>query len=138
MPTQNRSVRGRWKQKAIKSSWGRAQSWCRPSRAWEARVECRWHGKVAWKRNKEEQQNDNQHHKNLQVPLLGVSESKVSKMSYSELEPDFSDFVINSLSTFAPIFSESESESDDSESDFNSVFMNRDIIFFTLYLHSSK
>ena len=137
MPTQNCSACGRWKQKAIKSSCGRAQSWCRPSRAWEARVECRRHGKVGWKRNKEEQQNDNQHHKNLQVPSLGVSESKVSKMSYSELEPDFSDFVINSLSTFAPIFS--ESESDDSESDFNSAFINLDIcIFFALYLHSSK
>ena len=59
-------------------------------------------------------------------------------MSYSESEPD-SNFVINSLSTFAPIFSESESESDDSESDFNSVFMNLDIcIFFTLYLMMIK
>ena len=55
----------------------------------------------------------------------------MSKMSYSESETD-SNFI-NSLSTF------SESESDDSESDFNSVFMNLDIcIFFTLYLHSSK
>ena len=44
-------------------------------------------------------------------------------MSYSESEPDFSNFAINSLSTFAPIFSESKSESE-SESDFNSVFMN--------------
>ena len=59
----------------------------------------------------------------------------MSKMSYSESEPDFS----NSLSTLQPIFSESKSESDDSESDFNSVFMNLDIcVFFTLYLHSSK
>ena len=49
-------------------------------------------------------------------------------MFYSESESDFSNFVINSLSTFAPIFS--ESESDDSESDFNSVFMNLDIYFF--------
>ena len=56
----------------------------------------------------------------------------MSKMSYSESEPD-SNFVINSLSTL------SETESDDSESDFNSVFMSLDIyIFFTLYLHSSK
>ena len=47
----------------------------------------------------------------------------MSKMSYSESEPD-SNFVINSLLTF------SESESDDSESDFNSVFMNLDIYFF--------
>ena len=59
-------------------------------------------------------------------------------MSYSESEPDFN-FVINSASNFDPIFSESKSESDDSESDFSSVFINLDIcIFFTLYLHSSK
>ena len=61
---------------------------------------------------------------------------RMSKMSYSESksEPDFS----NSLSTFAPIFSESKSESD-SESNFNSVFINLGIcIFFILYLHSSK
>ena len=37
------------KAKAIESNQGRAQSWWRPSRAWEATVECRWHGKVAWK-----------------------------------------------------------------------------------------
>ena len=53
-------------------------------------------------------------------------------MSYSESEPDFSSFAINSLSTFPPIFSESESESDDFESDFNSVFMNLDICVFCL------
>ena len=58
-------------------------------------------------------------------------------MSYSELEPDFLNFAINLLSIFAPIFS--ESKSDDSESDFNTIFMNLDIcVFFTLYLHSSK
>ena len=58
----------------------------------------------------------------------------MSKMSYSESEPDFS----NSLSNFVSIFSESKSESD-SESDFNSVFLNLGIcVFFTLYLHSSK
>ena len=39
----------------------------------------------------------------------------MSKMSYSESEPD-SNFVINSLSTFVPTFSESKSES---ESDFS-------------------
>ena len=61
-----------------------------------------------------------------------------SKMSYSESEPDLN-FAINSLSNFDPTFSESKSESDDSESDFSSVFMNLDIcIFFTLYLHFSK
>ena len=60
-------------------------------------------------------------------------------MSYSESELDFSNFVINLASNFDPIFSDSKSESDDSKSDFNSVFMNVDTcIFFALYLHSSK
>ena len=60
-------------------------------------------------------------------------------MFYSESKPDFSNFGINASSTFAPTFSESKSESDDSESDYSSVFINLDIcIFFTLYLHSSK
>ena len=59
-------------------------------------------------------------------------------MSYSESEPDFSNFAINSLSTFAPIFSKSKSESDDSESDFSLVFMNIGNCVFSLYLHSSK
>ena len=55
------------------------------------------------------------------------------------ISPDFSNFAINSLSTLASTFSDYESESDDSESDFNSVFMSLDIcIFFTLCLHSSK
>ena len=48
-------------------------------------------------------------------------------MPYSESEPDFSNFVINSLS--------SKSESDDSESDFNSVFVNLDIYIFWLYIY---
>ena len=51
-------------------------------------------------------------------------------MYYSEPEPDFS----NSSSTFASIFS--ESESDDSESDFNSVFMNLDICVFLPYIYT--
>ena len=38
------------KTKAAKSSQGRAQSWWRLSRAWEARVWCRWQEKVARKR----------------------------------------------------------------------------------------
>ena len=50
-------------------------------------------------------------------------------MSYSESEPDYS-FVINLLSIFF------ESESDDSESDFNSVFMNLDICFFPPYIYT--
>ena len=67
MPTQNHSVRSRWKEKAIKSSWGRAQSWWRPWRAWVARVECRWHGKRPWKTKWRTtlKWNDNKHHKNL-------------------------------------------------------------------------
>ena len=60
-------------------------------------------------------------------------------MTYSESEPDFSNFFINALSTFAPIFSESKSKSDDYESDYSSVFINLDIcIFLALYFHSSK
>ena len=43
-------------------------------------------------------------------------------MPYSESEPDFSNFVTNSLS--------SKSEFDDPESDFSSVFINLDICIF--------
>ena len=58
----------------------------------------------------------------------------MSKISYSESEPNF----FNSSSTFASNFSESKSGSE-SESDFNLMFMNLGIcVFFTLYLHSSK
>ena len=60
-------------------------------------------------------------------------------MSYSESEPDFSNFAINSLLNFDPTFSESisdESESDDSESDFSSVFMNLDICIFLPYIYT--
>ena len=53
-------------------------------------------------------------------------------MSYSESGPG-SNFVINSLSNFDPNFSQSKYESDDSESDFSSVFMNLDICIFTLF-----
>ena len=55
MPAQNRSAHGKnvtqkpGKSKATESSQGRAQSWWRPSRAWEAWVECQWQGKVARK-----------------------------------------------------------------------------------------
>ena len=48
-------------------------------------------------------------------------QKRMSKLTHSESEAD-SNFAINSLSTFAPIFSDSKSESDDSESDFNLVF----------------
>ena len=58
----------------------------------------------------------------------------MSKMSYSESEPDFSNFVINSASTLSPIFSESKSESDDFESDFSSVFINLDVCVFLPYI----
>ena len=56
----------------------------------------------------------------------------MSKMSYSESEPD-SNFIINSLSTFVPTFSESNSES---ESDFSSTFMNLDICVFLPYIYT--
>ena len=56
----------------------------------------------------------------------------MSKMTYSESEPD-SNFVINSLSTFAPIFS--ESKSDQSESDFSSLFINLHICIFWSYIY---
>ena len=60
-------------------------------------------------------------------------------MFYSKSEPDFSNFVVNLLSNFDPTCFESKSESDDSDSDFSSVFMHLNICtFFTLYLHSSK
>ena len=55
MPIQNRSACGKTvtkkpgKSKANESSQGRAQSWWRPSRVWEARVECRWQGEVSRK-----------------------------------------------------------------------------------------
>ena len=51
-------------------------------------------------------------------------------MSYSESEPDFP----NSLSTLASIFSRSKSESD-SESYFNSKFINLDIcvLFYSIF-----
>ena len=55
----------------------------------------------------------------------------MSKIPYSESEPDFSNFAINSLSTFAPIFSESKSESDYSESDFNPMSINVDVYIFS-------
>ena len=59
-------------------------------------------------------------------------------MFYSESlsEPDFSNFDIKSASNFDPTFSESKSESDDSESDFNSVFMNLGICVFLPYIYT--
>ena len=51
-------------------------------------------------------------------------------MSYSESETEFS----NSLSTLTPIFSDSESESDDSKSAFNSVFRIWTFLFFWPYI----
>ena len=49
-------------------------------------------------------------------------------MSYSESEPDFSNLVINSLS--------SKSETDDSESDFSSVLINFDTCIFLPYIYT--
>ena len=56
----------------------------------------------------------------------------MSKMFYSESEPEFS----NSLSTLALIFSEAKSESNYSESDFSSVFMNLGICVFLRYIYT--
>ena len=53
-------------------------------------------------------------------------------MFYSESEPDFSNFAINSSSSK----SKSKSESDDSESDFNSVFINFGICVFLRYTYT--
>ena len=78
--------------------------------------------------------NDNQRHRNL----LGGSpkQSTIAGSFYTESEPDFSNFAINSLSTFVlPLFfSEFKSESDDSECYFSSVFMNLDICVFLPYI----
>ena len=46
----------------------------------------------------------------LAVKWSVQSQQKRMGKIYSESEPDFSNFAINSLSTFAPIFSESESK----------------------------
>ena len=65
-------------------------------------------------------------------------QKRMSKMTYSESEAD-SNFAINLLLTFAPIFSESKSDESESESDFSPVIINLDFcIFLALYLHSSK
>ena len=51
-------------------------------------------------------------------------------MSYSESGPD-PNLAINSASNFVPTFSESKTESDESESHFSSVFLNLDICIFS-------
>ena len=56
----------------------------------------------------------------------------MSKISYSVSGPD-SNFAINSTSIFDPIFSESKSESDVSESDY-SVYESRHLCFFLPYI----
>ena len=53
-------------------------------------------------------------------------------MFYSDSKSDFSNFVIDSLSSKF----KSKSEFDDSESDFNSVFINLDICVFLRYIYS--
>ena len=40
------------------------------------------------------------------------------------------------MSTFAPIFSKSKPESNDSEYDFNSVFINLDVYIFLPYIYT--
>ena len=51
---------------------------------------------------------------------------------YSESELDFSNFIINLVSSK----SKSKSESNDLESDFNSVFINFDICVFLPYIYT--
>ena len=72
------------KEKAIKSSRGRAQSWWRPSRAWEARVKCLWHSKVAWKytknNNKMKNKNEWTTTTNITKTSLEVLPSKVTSL----------------------------------------------------------
>ena len=53
-------------------------------------------------------------------------------MFYSESGSDFSNYVINSLSSK----SKSKSESDDSESDFNPALINFDICVFLPYIYT--
>ena len=60
--------------------------------------------------------------------LFKVSKVKVSEMAYSESEPDFFNFVINSLSC--------KSESDKPESDLSSAFMNLSISVFLPYTYT--
>ena len=67
---------------------------------------------------------------------MTVNKNVKSKMSHSESEPDFFNFAINSLSNFDPTFSESKSESDESESDFSSVFINLEIYIFLAYIYT--
>ena len=90
------------KEKAIESSRGRAQSWWRPSLVWEARVECRWHGKVAWKKihniKNEQQQNKN---------LLEVLSSKYHRWDFLAFENynknDYYDYFVIILWLFVII-----------------------------------
>ena len=68
----------------------------------------------------------------MQNDLLKVNKTYGQNllMFYSESESDFSNFVINSLSPK----SKSKPESDDYESDFNSVFINFDICVCLPYI----
>ena len=76
------------KENAIKSSRGRAQSWWRPSWAWEARVECRWHGKVVWKSNEDKTTkwrsltNENKWRYTISQSLLEVLPSKYHRWEF--------------------------------------------------------
>ena len=76
------------KEKAIESSRGRAQSWWRPLRVWKAMVECRWHGKVAWKSNDDTTPTNwktsaNIKNKQQHKKLLGVLPSKYHCWEFS-------------------------------------------------------
>ena len=58
-----------------------------------------------------------------------------SKISYLESEPD-SNFAINLPSIFDPIFSESNSESDESESDLVQCLWIQKFAFFSAYIYN--
>ena len=81
------------KAKAIKRNRGRAQSLCRPSWVWEARVECRWHSNVVWEwmkniRNDNKMKNNNKTNiknewsatTNITKSSLKVPSSKVTSL----------------------------------------------------------
>ena len=81
------------KEEAIKSSRGRAQSWWRVSQAWEARVECQWHGKVAWKWMKRTSTNKETHQKPTtitQKPHRRFSEAKYHRWEFLTFDYWFS------------------------------------------------
>ena len=136
MPIQTVALAVDEKEKAIKSSRGRTQSWWRPLWAWETRVECRWHDNVAWKQNEE---------KDTWRPEMTTNVTETSSEVLPSKVPSLGVFIQNQNQIFLTLplicyqllplfFSEFKSESDDSECYFSSVFMNLDICVFLPYI----